>query len=104
MPKKESDEKREIRLEKLRKIREKTKRYNENFRKEMKKSVLTAIVAAFGFLMALSWRELISSYIDEINSISPIQGQIVKVSIVTLISVIGIMIATKMLSEKSPDI
>lgn len=95
--KKETPKEKKIRLEKL---KNKTKEYNQKFKNELKKSVLTAIVAAFGFLMALSWRELLSQLIDEINTISPIQGQIVKVFIVTFISVLGILIATKFLSVK----
>jgi len=71
--------------EKILYTREKTKKFNL----EIKKSMNTAIVAAFGFLMALAWRDVITEYINEITSISPVQGKLISAIIITLIGVIG---------------
>ena len=71
--------------EKILYTREKTKKFNL----EIKKSMNTAIVAAFGFLMALAWRDVITGYINEITSISPVQGKLISAIIITLIGVIG---------------
>jgi len=66
----------------------------------MKKSTNTAIVAAFGFLIALSWRDLIKGHVETITGASPIQGQLIETIIITIIAVLGIMLATKFLSKK----
>ena len=71
--------------EKILYTREKTKKFNL----EIKKSMNTAIVAAFGFLMALAWRDVIIEYINELTSISPVQGKLISAIIITLIGVIG---------------
>ena len=74
--------------------------YNKKYISEMKKSLLTAIIAGFSFLMALSWREVISEYVNKLVDISPFQGSLISSFIVTLVSVLGIMAATNILSEK----
>ena len=51
--------------------------------KELRKSTHTAIVAAFGFLMALVWRDLIVEYTDKILTISPVQGKLITALMVT---------------------
>ncbi|PIN94368.1 hypothetical protein COU53_03920 [Candidatus Pacearchaeota archaeon CG10_big_fil_rev_8_21_14_0_10_30_48] len=80
--------------------RQKAKSSVKEFKKELKSAVLTAIVAAFGFLLALSWRELISQWVDQISSRSPVKNSLVEVAIITFISVIGILIVTYFFSER----
>jgi len=70
---------------------------------ESKKYLLTAVVAAFSFLMALSWRELFIEYIKLIEALSPVQGKLMEVGLVTFIAVIGILIANKFLGESEED-
>ncbi len=72
----------------------------KSFRREMKKALSTAIVAAFGFLMALVWRDVITEWVNKVAEQSPIQGKLISALIVTIISVFGILIFTKILSEK----
>ncbi len=79
--------------------REKIKRFNS----ELKKALSTAVIAAFGFLMALVWRDVITEWVNEISSKSPVQGKLVSALLVTIISVIGIMIVAKFLSEREPE-
>jgi len=70
------------------------------FKKEINKALLTALVAAFGFLVALSWRDVITEYVTQITSFSPIQGKLIEAIFVTVIAVLGILIVTHFLSEK----
>ena len=80
-------------------IREKVADKANRVKKETKKQLLTALVAAFGFIMALEWREVISSYVDMIGSFSPIQGNLVSAIIVTIVAVLGILIVNKIFFE-----
>lgn len=86
-------------LTKLQKARQRAKVHTKKFKEEIKKAILTAIVAAFGFLIALSWRDVITEYVNKINSMSSINGNLISALIITFISVIGILIITKFLSE-----
>jgi len=76
------------------------KQKTTEFKNELKKSILSAVVAAFGFLIALSWRDVIIEYVDKISSLSPVQGKLISAVIITVICVLGILIMTKFLSEK----
>lgn len=76
------------------------KKKADHFNRESKKQFLVAVIAAFSFLMALSWREVILEYVNLLESFSPIQGQLMSAMIVTIISVLGILIANKYLGEK----
>jgi len=67
---------------------------------EIKKSVVTAIIAAFGFLIALVWRDVIREIVDSIIEFSPVQGKLISAIIVTLVCVIGILIVSKYSVER----
>jgi hypothetical protein len=67
------------------------------FNREVKKALYTALLAAFGFLIALVWRDVIQSWVEKISATSPVQGMLVSALIVTIICVIGIIIVTKFL-------
>ncbi len=71
---------------------------NNNFKHQLRVSLLTVIVAAFSFLMALSWRETIQEYLD-LAGLTSAENKLVGSLIITVISVAGILIATKFLSE-----
>lgn len=68
------------------------------FKNEFKKSASTAIVAAFGFLIALSWKELIIEYVDKISAASPLQGKLFSTLIITALSVVGIMFISRVMT------
>ena len=70
------------------------------FKKEFKKTTSTAIVAAFGFLIALSWRDLITEYMNKISANNLLQGRFIGAITVTLFSVLGILIVTRLLSNE----
>ncbi|OIO43260.1 hypothetical protein COX97_02385 [Candidatus Pacearchaeota archaeon CG_4_10_14_0_2_um_filter_05_32_18] len=79
---------------------QKAKSSISGFRKGLRTSVSTAIVAAFSFLIALVWKDLITLYVDRISLSSPIQGQLFTTVLITIICVAGILITTKILSVK----
>jgi len=79
---------------------QKTKEKVKKFNREVKKALYTAFLAAFGFLIALVWRDVIQSWVEKISSTSPLQGQLVSALIVTIICVLGILIVTKFLQVK----
>ena len=85
--------------EKIKIARERAKVQAIKVKRETKKQLLTALVAAFGFLIALEWRDVISGYVNLIESFSPIQGQLIGAIIVTVIAVLGIIIVNQLLSE-----
>ena len=88
-------------LTKKQKLKLRAKQSAIKFKKELKKSILIAITAAFGFLIALSWKELITELVQSISKTNPLQGKIIETTTITLISVLGILIITKLFQEKS---
>ena len=86
---------------KRKKLKTKTKQSAAKLKKELKKSILVAITAALGFLIALSWKELISELVRNISKTNPLQGKFVETITITLLSVLGILLITKLFAEKS---
>lgn len=70
------------------------------FKRELKKSIVTAIIAAFSFLMALSWRDLITEWITKISESSPVKNSFITTVIITFIGVIGILLISRWGNEK----
>jgi hypothetical protein len=66
------------------------------FKRELKKAINTALMAAFGFLIALVWKDVITGYVESLSQISPIQGQFSSAVLVTIICVIGILITARL--------
>jgi len=89
----------EVLREKSINVRERLEKSEMAYKKEVKKSLLTAIIAAFGFLLALSWREALKEYISLVTALSPLKGSLIEAGIVTSIAALGILIVTKLLSE-----
>jgi len=87
------------RAEISKRVRERTKVRFSKFHGEVRKSVLVAVVAAFSFLIALSWKELIGEWVGALAVMGPVRGKIVEVGIITVVSVIGILLVTHFLSE-----
>ncbi|MCW8966004.1 MAG: DUF5654 family protein [Candidatus Pacearchaeota archaeon] len=78
----------------------KLKNSAKKFKHELKKTLGTALVTAFGLIMAFVWKDLLTEYISSIVSISPVQGRLISAIIVTIFSVIGILIVARFLSVK----
>lgn len=70
------------------------------FGSKFTESINTAVVAAFGFLIALVWKDVITEYANTVIAYSPVQGKIISALVVTLIGVIGIMISASILIKK----
>jgi len=84
---------------------DRAKRGGGAFKREFKKQTLTAIAAALGFLIALSWREPISDGVKIlVEKIGASEGlllyQFISALIVTFLAVLGLVLLTKWLSEK----
>lgn len=77
-----------------------TKKPIKKFRREFRKSFGIAIIAAFGLVTALSWKDVITEYLEKIISLSPIQGKLISALIITIISVIVIILITKLISSE----
>ena len=87
-------------VEVRKRVAARTKAKFSKFHSEVRKSVLTAVVAAFSFLIALSWKELIVQWVGLLEVINPIRGKIVEVAIITIVCVFGILLATRFLGDK----
>jgi len=73
----------------------------KKFKRELKKAMSTAILAAFGFLIALVWKDVITEWVNQIAEKSPFSGKLFSAILVTLICVLGVMIITKLTEDKS---
>ena len=72
---------------------------------EIKKNTLTAILAAFGFIIALVWRDAIQAGVNELINNLGITGagyiyQITIAVIITIICVIGILFVSRLKGEE----
>jgi len=94
-----------IELEKLRagKIHEKAKKGIHTFKKEFKKEMNTAILAAFGFLIALVWKDVITSIVNNITQEAHVSSAVVSALIVTIICVLGIMLVSRILKNEEEE-
>jgi len=92
--KKEEEKKEKLRIHQI--AINKAKKVNMEFRKNM----LTAIVAAFGFLIALVWKDVIVTFVDKIVGEGILSGMLIKAIVITLIAVFGIMIVNWAFKEK----
>jgi len=84
----------------LKLAQEKAKKGVSEFRDEFNKTLATALVAAFGLVIGLSWNELIKAYFSSLNYLETIHSNLLQTLLVTLIGVIAIMIVTKILRKK----
>ncbi|NCN51694.1 hypothetical protein GW931_01660 [archaeon] len=79
------------------------KKVISELRTQFNNSVNTAIIATFGLLMALSWNSLITQYVTKISSYTSFQSQVISTLIITIISVLGIFITTRIFSPKKSE-
>ena len=82
------------------KLKLKAKESASRFKNELRKSTTTAIVAAFGFLIALTWRDVIVEWVEKISSATPLQNNFITATIITLLCVFGILVFSKFNNEK----
>jgi len=65
-----------------------------NFTREFRKTLKTALVAAFGLVIALAWNDFIKTLVGTITTLSPVQGKLVSALIITFLSVLAIIAIT----------
>lgn len=96
----------QVQKEKI-KLRKRVLQGGSAFGSEFKKHTSTAIMAGFGFIIALSWKDLITKLAENFHKTSellekyPYLADLYTAIIVTAISVIGIMFISKW--AKTPD-
>jgi len=84
-------------LKKTQKVTHVTKQLKKQFRVNL----VTAVLAAFGLVIALAWRDVIQSTVDavlktlQIENGTDLISKLIVALLVTLISVIGILIFSK---------
>ena len=91
------------------KLTPKPKKEKTPLKSQFRQHTTTAIIAAFSFIMALSWRDLIAKIIQDnltVQSIEkiPYLAELITAILVTIIAVLGIVIISKWAQEtpKSP--
>ncbi len=77
----------------------------KTIKSETKKQIIVAFTAAFGFLIALVWRDVIKSYVDRIISQLTVSGpesliMLYTAIITTILAVIGIILINKWSSRQ----
>ena len=55
---------------------------------EIKKHLSSALIAAFGLIAAIAWKDVLTEYLDTAVSLSPIKGKLVSALIISAISLI----------------
>ena len=73
---------------------------SQKVRKEFKKQAITAIVAAFAFLIALSWRDFITDSVNQLITHFGVSDQLylyklLTALIVTFIAIFGILLISR---------
>jgi hypothetical protein len=84
-------------------LREKAKEEVKTFKKEFKREMNTAVLAAFGFLIALVWKDVITNFVNNISEKSPFHGTLISAMGVTVICVFGIMFFSRILKDKDEE-
>ena len=86
-----------IKKEKMKKAFERTKESTKKFKGEFKKTIGTSIIAAFSLIVAFAWKDVVEEYMSKF--INVLQGKVISALIITAISVIAIMIVTKITTD-----
>ena len=61
---------------------------------EFKKQTSTAIMAAFGLIIALSWKDVITDFVDKLGFVKS-YGLLATAVVLTIISIFGILLISK---------
>lgn len=101
LTKKQQEEvKKEVKRELTKEIRERIHQETVFFRTQSKQQVATAVIAAFGFLLALSWRDIIAKIVNSLSnkdflSNYPYFADVYSITLITAISVAGIILVSR---------
>jgi hypothetical protein len=88
-------------LERSRKIKRSTVSKAKEFKREMQKNIVKAVVAAFAFIIALTWRDVIKDGVNTLVKYFNITTgtyiyEILAALIVTVVCVIGVILVSRM--------
>lgn len=94
------EEKKEIKEEVKKAIHQKLLENASTFRSEYQKQVSTAVITAFGLVIALTWKDVVTALMPKITTPNflteyPLLSQIYVAGIVTLLAIIGILIISR---------
>jgi len=81
---------------------DKIKSHASTLRQEFKKQTSTAIMAAFGLIIALSWKDVITDFVDKIGFVKS-YGLLATAVILTIISIVGILLISKWANSGSSE-
>ena len=95
-------ERKEVVKEINKKMRDKVKSHAHSLRSEFKKQTSTAIMAAFGLIIALSWKDVITDFVDKIGFVKS-YGLLATAVILTIISIVGILLISKWANSGSSE-
>jgi hypothetical protein len=87
-----------IKKEHIDKAKERVKMHSHAIKSEFKKQTSTAIMAAFGLIIALAWKDVITALVGKLNisgNATSALSLTVSALILTAISVIGILLISK---------
>lgn len=95
-----SEVKKEIQKARHKQLFEQAKKKSALFKQEFKTQTAAAIIAAFGFLIALVWKDIIVQAVDKVTKVVPsvkyaIVATILSAVIVTLVCVLGIVLINR---------
>lgn len=68
------------------------------FRLEVAKTISSSLVAAFGLVTGLAWKEVVDEYMKLI--VSPEQSKLITAFVITIISVICIVVISRILATE----
>ncbi len=90
-------------------VQELIKKESGGVEKEFKKNLNTAVTAAFAFVIALAWKDVITQSVDYLIAFSHLpQGQafgfrIVSAIAITFVCVVGIMLTVRFVGKKNGE-
>jgi uncharacterized membrane protein YcjF (UPF0283 family) len=87
-------ERKEVVKEINKKLAESVKSHASELKNEFKKQTSTAIMAAFGLIIALSWKDVITDWVNRIGFVKS-YGLLVTAIAMTFVSVFGILLVSK---------
>ena len=86
-------------------LQDQTREKQVKLRKEFRAQAVTAIIAAFGFLIALTWRDAIQDAVNKLITILGVSDQLyfykfLAAIIVTIIAIFGIMFVSRFKAQE----
>ncbi|MBS3156041.1 hypothetical protein J4413_02290 [Candidatus Woesearchaeota archaeon] len=89
-------------------IKSRIKEGTDVLRKEIKNNIVTAVLAAFGFIIALAWKDAIQEAVNKLLEVFNLTGstylfRIISALFITIVSVIGIIYVSRFQEKESKE-